>query len=95
MRARDVVSRGVGVLVCVVDTGVDSSHPDPRGQVAGAYGTPGVKYKSSDDSGHGTHVSGVAALMLSSGQNLLHGRDIGLPSYKQGQGLIDASLSAN
>lgn len=52
-------TRGAGVKVAVVDTGVDFDHPDLK--VAGGYNTidPAVSYK--DDNGHGSHVAGSIA----------------------------------
>src|SRR6185295_19835275 len=46
-----------GEIVAVADTGLDDTHPDFQGRVAGivARGRPG---DSSDPHGHGTHVSG-------------------------------------
>lgn len=63
-------SRGTGVKVSVIDTGIDKSHPDLVDNIAG-----GVNFVKSgrgarttldpnawnDDHGHGTHVSGTVA----------------------------------
>ena len=53
------VTRGAGVKVAVVDTGIDFTHPDLK--VAGGFNviTHDGNYK--DDQGHGTHVSGTIA----------------------------------
>lgn len=48
-----------GVCVAVVDTGIDTSHPDLAANIVGGYNAinPSSGYK--DDNGHGTHVSGT------------------------------------
>lgn len=68
--APDVWERttGTGVTVAVVDSGVDSRHPDLRGRLVasvscvGATGDPGrcTEGGATDADGHGTHVAGIA-----------------------------------
>lgn len=62
--------RGDGVVVGIIDTGVDWSHPDLqkswRGYSSGApalnwYDAVGGKEMPYDDDGHGTHVAGIIA----------------------------------
>lgn len=50
-----------GVLVGVLDTGIDENHPDIRGTVA-AYDTG--PYGKVDLAGHGAHVAGIIAAAL-------------------------------
>ncbi|MEM0460271.1 MAG: S8 family serine peptidase, partial [Thermofilaceae archaeon] len=57
---RDFGYTGKGVKIAIVDSGIDSGHPDLQGKVLGH-----VNYSSdpdeSDLNGHGTHVAGIAA----------------------------------
>ncbi|WP_328383684.1 type VII secretion-associated serine protease mycosin [Micromonospora zamorensis] len=56
------LSTGRGVIVGVVDSGVDATHPDIRGQVlpgGRSYGAVGDG--RADEDGHGTHIAGIIA----------------------------------
>lgn len=65
------VSKGDGIVVAVVDSGVDASHPDMTGQLVDgavvftsrgeARVQPVVAGLSQDFDGHGTHVAGLIA----------------------------------
>ncbi len=67
---------GSQVSVCVIDTGVDSDHPDLKGKVIAqkcfcsspegtnancCYGNLSESDNATDDNGHGTHVAGIIA----------------------------------
>lgn len=52
---------GVGVVVAVVDTGVQASHPDLSGRVLQGYDFVGRDTNADDANGHGTHVAGIIA----------------------------------
>jgi len=56
-------SGGEGVVVAVLDTGVDTDHPDLVNRIADCRDTTkrGIKEGCEDDNGHGTHVSGIIA----------------------------------
>lgn len=61
------VSRGQGVVVAVVDTGVDLTHPDLRGQLVQGVNLVKPGRSPQDDFGHGTHVAGIIAAATGNG----------------------------
>jgi type VII secretion-associated serine protease mycosin len=66
-------TRGHGVTVAVVDTGVREDHED-----LGATVLPGIDYVHSgngwdDENGHGTHVAGIIAAAASNGRGIAGG----------------------
>lgn len=68
-------SRGGGVTIAVIDSGIAPGHPDLAGKVdalvdcVGHDGAPGgcVEGVGADDAGHGTHVAGIAAASTDNG----------------------------
>ena len=63
-------TQGQGATVAVIDTGIDATHPDLAGQVAGGVNILDPQHPDNwkDDEGHGTHVSGtIAANALNGG----------------------------
>ncbi|MDP2949180.1 MAG: S8 family peptidase [Chloroflexota bacterium] len=59
-------SRGVGVKVAIIDTGISKSHPDLKDNLKGGVNFVSQKgvidpSKWDDDNGHGSHVAGIAA----------------------------------
>jgi subtilisin family serine protease len=58
---------GAGVLVGVVDSGVQVSHPALRGQVIATYNAFTGGTDVTDHMGHGTHVAGLVAGSLAQG----------------------------
>ncbi|MFF7680186.1 S8 family serine peptidase [Actinacidiphila glaucinigra] len=55
---------GTGVTVAVLDTGIDATHPDVAGSIAGKVDFTGSPSGTKDGHGHGTHV---ASTVLGSG----------------------------
>nr|WP_161556624.1 S8 family serine peptidase [Micromonospora acroterricola] len=60
------ITQGKGVVVAVVDSGVDPSHPDLRGQVLAGHGVnsaaaPDGRRDDDAESGHGTSMAGIIA----------------------------------
>ncbi len=58
------ITEGKGVKVAIIDTGIDTSHPDLSGSVDGGYSAitkteNPMDYQ--DDNGHGSHVAGTVA----------------------------------
>lgn len=52
---------GVGVKVAVLDTGVEASHPDLRGNLVERVNIKFPGWPAGDNNGHGTHVAGIIA----------------------------------
>jgi subtilisin len=59
--AKPVSNAGMGVRVGVIDTGIDLTHPDLRGNIKGGVNLIKPGASPQDDNGHGTHVAGIIA----------------------------------
>jgi subtilisin family serine protease len=55
------VTRGSGINVVLIDTGIDVTQPELSGAYAGGYNTFDPTAQPIDDNGHGTHVAGTVA----------------------------------
>ncbi len=55
---------GVGVNVCILDTGIDYTHPDLAPLYKGGYNFVDNNSNPLDDNGHGTHCAGIVAAAL-------------------------------
>jgi thermitase len=64
------ITRGSGVTVAVLDTGVDYDHPDLRDKVIKGHDFVGKDEDPMDEEGHGTHVSGVIAANADDGYGI-------------------------
>ncbi len=54
-------SKGSGVVVAVVDTGVDLGHPDLKGRISGGVDLVNEGTSAQDEQGHGTFMAGLIA----------------------------------
>jgi thermitase len=59
--AWDVTTGSSSVTIAVLDTGLDLSHPELSGRLVAGYDFVNVDSDPSDDHGHGTRVTGIAA----------------------------------
>ncbi|HEC16867.1 MAG TPA: PASTA domain-containing protein [Sedimenticola sp.] len=57
------ISKGGGVTIAIVDTGIDLDHPDLAGKVSAGWDYVGNDNDPDDEHGHGTHVAGIAAAL--------------------------------
>lgn len=67
------VTRGTGILVAVVDTGVDLTHPDLAANIVGPGADlvdPAGADGAQDENGHGTHVAGIIAAVAGNGAGI-------------------------
>lgn len=64
------LTRGTGVTVAVLDTGVDLAHPDLKGNLVTGYDAISKSNNPKDMNGHGTHVAGVIAAVTNNRQGV-------------------------
>lgn len=65
------LSRGdEGVIIAVLDTGVQSSHPDLQGRLHAGKNIVNTGQQPDDDVGHGTHVAGIIGASVNNGEGV-------------------------
>ena len=53
-----------GVVIAIVDTGLDMNHPEFAGRIVAGFDFVNQDADPADDNGHGTHVAGIAAMAI-------------------------------
>jgi Subtilase family len=64
-------SRGAGVRIAIIDTGVDASHPDLAGRIAGQQNLVDDKARGNTPDRHGTAVAGVIGAVGDNAQGII------------------------
>ncbi|OMF34206.1 peptidase S8 [Paenibacillus sp. FSL H8-0548] len=58
------------VIIAVLDTGVQSNHPDLKGKIVEGINIVDESAEPDDDVGHGTHVSGIIGASVNNGEGV-------------------------
>ena len=69
-QAWDITMGDPSVIVAVVDSGADFSHPDLQGKLVAGWDYVNNDADPADDNGHGTHVAGTIAAATNNGQGV-------------------------
>ncbi len=69
-RAWDVTRGSEQVVIGIVDSGVDLTHPDLKAKLLPGYSSVEPGKQPKDDMGHGTHVAGIAAASTDNGEGV-------------------------
>ena len=83
----DAGNTGVGVKVCVLDTGIDTTHSELSANYKGGYNFVNGTATPTDDNGHGTHTSGTIAAIMNAANVRGAAPQVDLYAYK----ILDAS----
>ncbi|MHB9004732.1 MAG: S8 family peptidase [Coriobacteriia bacterium] len=73
---------GDPVKVAIVDTGIDTKHPDLAANIKGGMSAVAYTVKYTDDNGHGSHVAGIVAALDNTTGVVGVGPDIDLYAVK-------------
>jgi thermitase len=65
--AWDITTGSASVIIAIIDTGIDSTHPDLAGKIVGGHDFIDGDSNPRDGHGHGTHVAGIAAAVTDNG----------------------------
>src|SRR5690606_30750166 len=65
--AWDMTSGSAAVTIAICDTGIDASHPDLAGKLVPGWNAYSNNNDTSDPTGHGTAVAGIAAAASNNG----------------------------
>ncbi|MCO6449246.1 MAG: S8 family serine peptidase, partial [Caldilineales bacterium] len=68
--AWDYSTGSANVIIAVLDTGIDLSHPEFAGRILSGWDYVNDDADPSDDQGHGTHVAGIAAAAINNSQGI-------------------------
>ena len=65
--AWDATTGSAGVVIAVLDTGINAAHPDLTGRVITGYNFVASSTNTTDDNGHGTRVAGIIGAASNNG----------------------------
>jgi subtilisin family serine protease len=65
-----ILSRGAGITIAIVDTGVNDEHEDLKDKVVNGYDYVDNDDDPDDEHGHGTHVAGIAGAVGNNGKGI-------------------------
>jgi len=66
----DITTGSSSITIAIVDTGVDTGHPDLSAKIVAGYDFVNDDSNPADDEGHGTHVAGIAAASSNNGEGV-------------------------